>query len=87
VFQGLSHPAPRAAPGKLRTLHTRTNGITLTGSKSKCGSPAACKLVVWSKKKMRVTGSHLKRVKATQVPGGWLTSAQVRGRYKFVGAG
>jgi endoglycosylceramidase len=85
---GLSHPAPRAVPGKLRTLHTRTHGITLTGSKRKCGkSPGACQLVVWSHKKMDVSGRHLKKVKPTQVPGGWLTSAQVRGRYKFAGTG
>jgi hypothetical protein len=75
-------------PGKLRTLHTRTNGITLTGKKRKCGKRAgACTLVVWSQKKMHVSGRHLKRVKTTQVPGGSLTSAQVRGRYKFVGTG
>jgi endoglycosylceramidase len=85
---GLSHPAPRAVPGKLRTLHTRTHGITLTGSKRKCGKhPGACKLLVWSKKKMHVSGRHLSHVKPTQVSGGWLTSAQVRGRYKFAGTG
>jgi endoglycosylceramidase len=83
---GLSHPAPRAVPGKLRRLRTRTNGITLTGSKRKCSKrPRACQLVVWSHKKLRVSGRHLSRVKPTQMPGGWLTSAQVRGRYKFVG--
>jgi endoglycosylceramidase len=88
LYRALSHPTPRAVPGKLRTLHTRTNGITLTGKKRKCGKRAgACTLVVWSQKKMHVSGRHLKRVKTTQVPGGSLTSAQVRGRYKFVGTG
>jgi endoglycosylceramidase len=86
--QSLSHPAPRAVPGKLRTLRTSNHGITLTGSKSKCGKrPTGCQLVVWSHNNLHVTGSHLRRVKARQVPGGWLTTAQIRGRYKFVGKG
>ena len=86
--QGLAHPAPRAVPGKLRRLRSSANGITLTGSKRRCGKRAgACTLLVWSHDKLRVSGRHLKKVKPTQVPGGWLTSAQVRGRYKFAGTG
>jgi endoglycosylceramidase len=79
----LDRPYVRFAPGRLTSLTSDPDHATARVTGSDPSKRGSCRLELWApgKKRPRVRGTHLSRVHAKRVRGGWTVVACARGQW------